>query len=1077
MTGASSTDFEVFLLEAAREQMPSDTMDEAHIVISSHTSDIHFARIVRKFLELSVENVEVWSYEHGLEPGLPVTSQVRRAIRRAAIVIFLVSPSHLDSDEFARDRVMSNKSTHILIPIVVAPCETSSAMNREMGVKRPEWIDISALSDPSRREEWQSVLDSGLHSLLGQVKTALGRDTQEEQFEPEVVDDSSVADALDGPEGDLLDTSADEDEFNPDFVPDYGVKMKKSPMDIKLKAVPLTKRQVGYVLKTITIVCSVVAVCGLMWLLMTIQNITRISFETEHLADKASDTLGLLAEVETALNQTVEDIEESTVSISVTIDAIEGTVADYLDQLSDATIALDAEVEAASDSDIAPVGQFVNVYSKLAGLCDLFGNAEQTFVNLTLVNASVLEILGQSCSIAVKATICDAASDAEQISFCPEFLAATSAGEDVSSAVDGHCFDIASNVAPMSILPQSVLYKYALPTGSVVCAAQRVQTSLSGFGALAIPLDVDDYFDGRGDDLSSPEAFIRMRTADLLACFGQQFNASDAIGVYFEIVESDFDEVLAIYDGGCDGIGAAEPALARVPGLGEGWVLRSNGLKVEDVVSSDGFTFAVDSFELQGKNGSFQYSAFVELYNCSNDACSTGDVVDEDSGLRSGTMASSLRVCGRSLASAAARSEFFSYPTSLCCQLSAANEQCGLGEGGCVSDDDCSGELVCGTANCDHDVPFLPHDSSRRCCTSSVPSCDVITEHGHLNTATDSCCLVPIVSTTCYGTFTSSGTEYTCDSLNAANGNSRDQCGEVSAQVDGLCAGCRCIYEDDEGVGVYDGADFDMFPHDIFGNAFSCANYASYCEDPVYGDVVKSMCGTTCGGAEGPVCAAIPSSGFISISESQCDAPQFPYDNYALMQFGTALLNVSGQCCYHGFASSNATSDFAGFECATYADALCNHPAYGAWMRAVCPESCGACMDQLTTQVTDDTPQYPLVPALYDGQLTTDCSTVAESYLIVQDPNVTSSEFSGSEPLAVSPRVAGAGECCDSECYVCDYYFHWLHAAGNSYSVLTCAAVQSVIASSFPSYTCENCACKLNYDDEALYPAFYCQNV
>lgn len=96
---------------------------------------------------------------------------------------------------------------------------------------------------------------------------------------------------------------------------------------------------------------------------------------------------------------------------------------------------------------------------------------------------------------------------------------------------------------------------------------------------------------------------------------------------------------------------------------------------------------------------------------------------------------------------------------------------------------------------------------------------------------------------------------------------------------------------------------------------------------------------------------------------------RFPYRNVTMMQFGTALLNVSGQCCYEGFesrnaTSRNATSDFAGFDCSVFADALCGHPAYGQWMNAVCPQSCNACMDQLWTEVTDDTPQYPAIPQL-----------------------------------------------------------------------------------------------------------------
>ena len=62
----------------------------------------------------------------------------------------------------------------------------------------------------------------------------------------------------------------------------------------------------------------------------------------------------------------------------------------------------------------------------------------------------------------------------------------------------------------------------------------------------------------------------------------------------------------------------------------------------------------------------------------------------------------------------------------------------------------------------------------------------------------------------------------------------------------GICAGCMCTYENDEGTGVYDGLDFDLFPHDVHGSSRSCADYASFCNDPVYGEVSWCWCLCLC---------------------------------------------------------------------------------------------------------------------------------------------------------------------------------------------------------------------------------------
>lgn len=68
-------------------------------------------------------------------------------------------------------------------------------------------------------------------------------------------------------------------------------------MDVKMRTLPLTKREIGYLLKAFTIAFAVVAIVGFVWFLMSTRIIDRTVFETQHLADKAEESLELLVEV------------------------------------------------------------------------------------------------------------------------------------------------------------------------------------------------------------------------------------------------------------------------------------------------------------------------------------------------------------------------------------------------------------------------------------------------------------------------------------------------------------------------------------------------------------------------------------------------------------------------------------------------------------------------------------------------------------------------------------------------------------------------------------------------------------
>ena len=127
----------------------------------------------------------------------------------------------------------------------------------------------------------------------------------------------------------------------------------------------------------------------------------------------------------------------------------------------------------------------------------------------------------------------------QALSFCADILAVQATGaEDLSGVADKHCTTIATAVPALRKIASSNMYKYAMPAGSTICAAQRKKGELSGQGEFALPFtSADDgvesiYDDGRGDDLSSPEAFLRLDYATLKACFGDELEFSDRLGVY-----------------------------------------------------------------------------------------------------------------------------------------------------------------------------------------------------------------------------------------------------------------------------------------------------------------------------------------------------------------------------------------------------------------------------------------------------------------------------------------------------------------------------------------------------------------
>ena len=63
-----------------------------------------------------------------------------------------------------------------------------------------------------------------------------------------------------------------------------------------------------------------------------------------------------------------------------------------------------------------------------------------------------------------------------------------------------------------------------------------------------------------------------------------------------------------------------------------------------------------------------------------------------------------------------------------CCQ---ANKRCGVAEGDCDSDDDCAGNLLCGTDNC-----LSPFSSNGDCCYDPIPSKQIVI-HSRLSNKRD----------------------------------------------------------------------------------------------------------------------------------------------------------------------------------------------------------------------------------------------------------------------------------------------------------------------------------------------------
>ena len=240
-----------------------------------------------------------------------------------------------------------------------------------------------------------------------------------------------------------------------------------------------------------------------------------------------------------------------------------------------------------------------------------------------------------------------------------------------------------------------------------------------------------------------------------------------------------------------------------------------------------------------------------------------------------------------------------------------------------------------------------------------------------------------------------------------------------------------------------------------------------------HAQIIKAICGRTCAVGDTSVCAAIPDSGQLSITSASCNNIDFSHRNTTTMHIGTATLDISGDCCFDAFISItdnedentahlDATSDFDYFDCTLY-EGICDHPAYGTFMRAVCPETCGACMDELWVGVTQQDLNNPFIPALYDGQMSTDCDGVVQSTLLIFG---TDEEFSTS-------NFGRGDECCDPVCTRCDMTMQYNVDEGVDYEFLTCEALSSHLNAS-----CEQCACKLHHqnDENIIFPKFYCQN-
>ena len=236
---------------------------------------------------------------------------------------------------------------------------------------------------------------------------------------------------------------------------------------------------------------------------------------------------------------------------------------------------------------------------------------------------------------------------------------------------------------------------------------------------------------------------------------------------------------------------------------------------------------------------------------------------------------------------------------------------------------------------------------------------------------------------------------------------------------------------------------------------------------------MKAMCGTTCARNGSLACAAIPDSGSLTIFAENCTDADFPYRNTSSMQFGTGKLDVVGDCCYEGFSSAAVGGDLANFDCSAYDQELCDHPAYGQFLRAVCPDMCGSsCLNQLWVEARDGVGGTPSLPPLHGRQTSTQCTGVTSSRVDVYDPT--------SNPAVVTHQTSlRSDECCDFQCDICDTYFAVLSAnRTRSYSSLNCTALTEELPTAYRNagYTCYGCACSLDHDDDKVYPSVVCRN-
>ena len=196
------------------------------------------ARLIRRYLTLNLDGVDIWTYENNLKPGLPETSQVRRAIKKAGVVIFLLSEQYVASDAFERDTTMANKAFHEIIPMFLDKCQPSRELKRKTTTKPDEWIEIcppegdtttvssgtgagageSSEGESGVRTTWETVLAAGMQTLQDQIAQVIRKQRGEAEEEEEPTSTEQAGETLDITVGDPLDDDPSSGERPEDFM-------------------------------------------------------------------------------------------------------------------------------------------------------------------------------------------------------------------------------------------------------------------------------------------------------------------------------------------------------------------------------------------------------------------------------------------------------------------------------------------------------------------------------------------------------------------------------------------------------------------------------------------------------------------------------------------------------------------------------------------------------------------------------------------------------------------------------------------------------------------------------------------